>query len=72
MTQKNTWSYWIGGIKVESSNIDELRGLVEGIEQSKSKGTDLPKKLSDFIFAVCVDYQTYYGLEEDDYEIKNN
>ena len=65
-----SYTYRIGNIKVEAHNINEAKELAEQLgELSKEAGMDLPKHLNDFCFAIDVDYQNYYDLDEDDWSV---
>jgi len=64
------WEYWIGSTKVVVNDLDEMRGLVEELYQlGTESGHDWSMPIHDFLFAIIVDYQSYYGLTMDDYSI---
>jgi predicted ATPase len=57
-----------GGHKLETSNINHLRELVEEIREN-AKHTDLSKSLNDFCFSVETSYQAWHDLDEDNWDI---
>lgn len=64
------FAYNIGGIKIESESINDLKDLAEQLnEMSKESGMDLPKHLSDTCFAIETDYQAYHGLDENCWDV---
>ena len=49
-------------------NIDELKEVVVSLRNlADDNGFDYETKVSDWMFSVEAEYQTYYGLEEDNW-----
>lgn len=53
-------------------NIDELKEVVVSLRNlADDNGFDYETKVSDWMFSVEAEYQAYYGLEEDDWDVVN-
>lgn len=64
-----TFSFHLGNVQITTSNINELREYVEEIQEKKKKGEDYCKHIADFCFDVEQTYQTYHGLDADDWSM---
>lgn len=62
------YEYYIGSTTVKVNSINEAREMVEEIRNlADESSSDLSKHLSDFCFAVEVDYQKYHNLDPDNW-----
>ena len=58
-----------GSITMSSTNIVELRKMVEDITNNIEDGNELPSYITDMFFSIQLMYQSYFNLSKDDYEI---
>ena len=63
------FNFFLGNIKIETNNINEIREMVEELSTKLKPGEEYSKHISDFIYDVEVTYQKYYGFDEDYFDI---
>lgn len=56
--------YQIGPVSIQSEDIVALKNLAQQLKEM-----DLPKGFHDVIFAIDCDYQRWFELDEDDWNI---
>lgn len=64
------FTYFIGSIKIESDSINQLKDLsTEIVVIANMGGYNLSKDLSDLCFSIDSNYQSFYSLNQDNYDI---
>lgn len=67
---KPQFTYWSGSTKIRFANIDEAKRFVMHLRALAEKAAmDMDGNLSDLCFAVETDYQKFYDLDPDDFDI---
>jgi hypothetical protein len=57
-------------IFINFKDIDTLKNFSIKIREiAKKENWDISRNVGDFIFSIEKDYQSYYGLEEDNYDL---
>ena len=52
-----------------SRTIDQMKSIVVNLRCTQTDlGIDYGREVEDWMYSVEVDYQSYYGLEEDDWD----
>jgi len=53
-----------------SRTIDQMKSIVVNLRCTQTDhGIEYGREVEDWMYSVEVDYQTYYGLEEDDWNV---
>ena len=53
-----------------SRTIDQMKSIVVNLRCTQTDlGIDYGREVEDWMYSVEVDYQSYYGLEEDDWDV---
>lgn len=62
-----SFTFHLGNVQVKTNNINELREYVEEIGEKIGVDEEYCKYINDFVFDVQQTYQTYHGLNQDDW-----
>lgn len=60
-------SHWLGELKVVGG-INQFKNLVMDLGATFDDAVEPPNYISDFMFSVEAEYQTFYGLDQDFFE----
>ena len=64
------FKYRVGTIEIQGTNINDLKEFAELMyELAGESGMDLPKHLNDVCFGIEWDYQRFYNLDENNWDI---
>ena len=64
------WNYWMGDIQIASNNIIALKRLSNMLSDTDCECCgELPNSITDVLFSIDCDYQSYNNLGQDDWDL---
>jgi hypothetical protein len=62
------FNFRLGNIEISGNNINEIKEFVNEISEKLGKNEEYSGYISDFVYAVDSEYQTFHGLGPDNWD----